>query len=114
MCGKTWLQPPSSCRMRRCGCAWSLVSRSSDVGMVDLLAVGLAAVFAPYLLPPVRAPQSRGLAMACPGDPARPRGAGFVASWRSLAGSHRRNHPCRLLAVRRVDLLARPLRHDQL
>src|SRR5262249_53060993 len=45
---------------------------------------------------------------------ARPRGARFVASWRSLAGSHHRRDPCHLLAVRRVGLLARQLRHHQL
>src|SRR5215510_4510056 len=75
------------------------MSRSSDVGVVDLLAVGLPAVFGAHLLPPVRARQSRGVAVACPRDRARPRGAGFVASWRSPAGSHRRGHPCHLLAV---------------
>src|SRR5215472_13852599 len=90
------------------------MSRSSDVGMVDLFAVGLPAVFAAHLLSPVRTLQSRGVAVACHGDRARPRGAGFVASWRSLAGSRRRRHPCRLLAVCRVGLLARPLRHHQL
>src|ERR671936_2120972 len=90
------------------------MSRSSDVGMVDLLAVGLPAVFAAHLLPPVRALQSRGVAVACPGDRARPRGAYFVASWRSLAGALRRRHPFRLLAVRGVGLLARPLRQHQL
>src|SRR5215510_6292233 len=76
--------------------------------MVDLFAVGLPALFAAHLLPPVRALQSRGVAVACPGDRARPRGAGYVAPWRNLAGSHRRRHPCHLLAVRRVAyLLAR-------
>jgi hypothetical protein len=54
--------------------------------MVELFAVGLPAVFAAHLLPPARALQSRGLAVAYSGDRARPRGAGFVASWRSLAG----------------------------
>ena len=49
--------------------------------------------------------------MACPGDRARPRGAGFVASQGSVAGSLRRRHPCRLLAIRRLGLPARPLRH---
>src|SRR5215510_1056821 len=73
--------------------------------MVDLFAVGLPALFAAHLLPPVRALQSRGVAVACPGDRARPRGAGYVAPWRNLAGSHRRRHPCHLLAVRRVAYL---------
>src|SRR4030095_4241276 len=90
------------------------MARSSDVGMADLFPVGLPAVFAAHLLPPARALQSRGLAVAYSGDRARPRGAGFVASWRSLAGAHRRSHPCHLLAVRRLGLLARPLRHHQL
>src|SRR5215831_19948042 len=76
--------------------------------MVDLFAVELPAVFAAHLLPPVRALQSRGVAVACPRDRTRPRGAGFVVSWRSPAGSHRRCHPCHLLAVRRVGLLCSP------
>src|SRR5262249_32319278 len=82
--------------------------------MVDLFAVGLPAVFAAHLLPPVRTLQSRGVALACPGARARPRGAALVASQRSLAGPLCRRHPCRLLAVCRVALLARPLRPHHL
>src|SRR5712671_1616423 len=82
--------------------------------MVDLFAVGLLAVLTEYLLPPVRALQSRGLAVACPRDRARPRGAGFVASGWTLAGSHHRRDPSHLLAVRRMGVLARPVRHHQL
>jgi hypothetical protein len=40
----------------------------SDGGMVDLFAVRLPAVFAAHLLPPVRALQSRRMAVACFGD----------------------------------------------
>ena len=46
--------------------------------MVDLFGVGLPAVFAAHLLSPVRTLQSRGVALACPRDRARLRGAGFV------------------------------------
>src|SRR6266540_3374122 len=102
MCGRTWPPPPGGCRTLPCAPAWSRMSRSSDVRMVDLFAVGLFAVLAAHLLPPVRALQSRGLAVADPGDRARPRGAGFVAARRRLAGPRDRRHPRRLLAVRRL------------
>jgi hypothetical protein len=76
--------------------------------MVDLFAVGFPAVLAAHLLPPVRALQSRGLAVACPRDRARPRSARFVASWRSLAGSHHRRDPATCwLFVAWAYLLAR-------
>ena len=66
--------PPA--RRGACARAWSRMSRSSDVGVVDLPAVRLPAVLAAHLLPPVRALQLASLAGAAPGARARPRGPG--------------------------------------
>jgi hypothetical protein len=51
-----------------------------------LFAVGLPAVFAPHLLPPVRTLQSRGLAVACRGDRARPRGSPWTGAGPGVSG----------------------------
>src|SRR5262245_15408995 len=90
------------------------MSRSSDVRMVDLFAVGLPAVLSAYLLPPVRALQSGGLAVAYRGDRSRRRSAGAVAARRGMARARSGGDPRALLALGGVVLPARSLRHHQL
>ena len=53
--------------MRRCAGAWRHSSRISDVGVVDLFALRLPAVFPAHVLPAVRTLQCRPLAGACAG-----------------------------------------------
>ena len=115
MCARTWAPPTGPCRTRRCAPHDRRMSRSSDVGVVDLLAVGLPAVLAAHLLPALRALQRRDLA-----------GAG---RWRSRSASRSLACCCDAAARGRAALVAassppagsgspgpspRALRHDQL
>src|ERR1700716_793207 len=114
MSGRTWAPPMAAYRMLRCVRAWPRMSRSSDVRMVDLFAVGLSAVLAAHLLPTVRALQRRHMAAANRGPRPGRGNRRLIAARRGLAGPCDRRRACGMLALGRVGLFPETLRDHQL
>src|ERR1700704_6466863 len=98
-----------ACLTNRCAGALPLTSSKSDVGVVDVFAVGLSAFLAPHVLPAVRALQRRHLARAYPGARARCRDPRFGVASSSGAGPYRRGDPGRMLDLGRVGVSLEPL-----
>src|SRR5829696_7664598 len=106
MCRRTWARRWDGCRTKQCGRAWLLMSRGSDVRVVDLLAVGLPAFLSAYLLSPVRALQPCDLAGATPGPGLGCPDSGSASSRTRLEGAGRCGSPGGMLALGRLGLLS--------